>query len=1093
MKYNKILALGPALLLAACGGSEQTMKEPVEAGYTVYSFPADGQREVSPIADIVLRFSHAITDENITSKIQLSDGNALVPVTAELVDGGHSIKLSPVGKLNPATDYTITFDGSLDAAGNRAIATPNAFGPEGIQFSTRAEQSGIQSLDNLSSEFAVEQMIPSADGFFRPMDFSTFRLRLTQPVHPQWQQLGGSITLRDGAGEAVPATVLVNGRYITIDPCTTDDKAQCGLEGDALNPGANYSVEVANLQNLAGEQLNYSHSFTPRETSPTVILYQETIDSGLLAGQAEADAQHSLLNGAVINGVTLNSTLMGTSGPSQQTGGLYAELAYAPSFPGDDPVPLRVPKGSVLISSSLDVNVGGVVPVIKVNTNSIQTTGDIRVTMLSDATGYLYPNPYSNSVEAPRHVKLFMDVSMNTAEAQPNASLSQDLLGVELSGIAIVKDGVLTIDAIGMVEPNLLGQEFADSTIAFHIEADTNLDVQLNALDNRIVDTTGPQLVSWMPGAEDATPSTRQSMQRPGDPVILFFDEPLDNASIPSGVSLIADGIPVETLHTQLDGTALTLNPEGGLKHGVNYQVVVNGLTDLAGNLATVNTLNFTLDPLANTVERPPLALTTYPGFPCETNFAALDLNNGVLGSCYANSPGHNKGAQPIVDVLPVSAMPADRPITVVFSQSMDLASINENTFVVEKVVADANGKPLEGETTLVAGRFEKSLQQVRFFPNQPWEPGNFYRYTMKSQQDPTPTTCTQEPRTSVCGANGLALKTDILEGLNDSGSGADDLVIYFEGSEPQESVFTALRNFPVRDTNSNFLIDCDSSYNDSCPEPFEAAHTGSDTDGWAAAPNSTKLAVINGTADAGLLGAIPGRVGCEAGKVSLFGADHPDCPRDKFIYQTYALNTEVKGPGVFDPTPEAPNSGDELEGMLVDLYPTALTTSSISVFTQLNVLGILLQEESVTNTQVLRMRYAKDDPSCVSNCSRNSLIPGIIATGDNGQPQFVTNADLLIDAPDMEIPLGGTHDLYGRPFTLELRGNVTFLDDGRMQVEQRNTNRVGENDELLVTADALGVSGFGLVQIKLPLEIPVDGQYLNFISNPVKNLPAQQ
>ena len=93
--------------------------------------------------------------------------------------------------------------------------------------------------------------------------------------------------------------------------------------------------------------------------------------------------------------------------------------------------------------------------------------------MISDATGYLSPNPYTDDINAPRHVKLFMDVSMNTEEAQPNASLSQDLLGVELSGIAIVEDGVLTIDAIGIVEPELLGQEYTDATIAFRFEAAT--------------------------------------------------------------------------------------------------------------------------------------------------------------------------------------------------------------------------------------------------------------------------------------------------------------------------------------------------------------------------------------------------------------------------------------------------------------------------------------------------------------------------------------------------------------------------------------------------------------------------------------------
>src|SRR5690606_12377396 len=100
----------------------------------------------------------------------------------------------------------------------------------------------------------------------------------------------------------------------------------------------------------------------------------------------------------------------------------------------------------------------------------------------------------------------------------------------------------------------------------------------------------------------------------------------------------------------------------------------------------------------------------------------------------------------------------------------------------------------------------------------------------------------------------------------------------------------------------------------------------------------------------------IPAQVGCDAG-------ENVTCPKGKFIYQTYALNTEVKGPGTYDPDPSV--EGDEIDGILVDLYPTQLATSSISVFTKIKLAGLIpLQEETVTNTQVLRMRYAKD-PNC--------------------------------------------------------------------------------------------------------------------------------
>ncbi|WP_417516084.1 Ig-like domain-containing protein [Marinobacter sp.] len=1082
MKYNKTLALIPALLLAACGGDEQTINQKATPGSVIYSYPADGQSDVSPAADIVLRFSHAITEEvtDLSSKISLDSDGTAVLFNVEKIDDGRSLKLTTSNSLSSASDYSLVFNEPLRAKGGRLIDTPNGGGDPGIQFQTRGGLSGSAGLVNTSDSFGVAWKVPASDDqtdkSFQALNFSTFRLAMTQPVHPDWKALGGSIEMLDQNEQPVPATVLIKGNRITVDPCLTSDPQQCGGKQDVLNSDETYTLKLTNLASLTdsgeGNRLTRSFSFTPRNTGPTVVLKQSAVDSGLNAGSAEGDVTRSILNNEIINGVTLNSVLQGVAGPSRQTGDLFAELAFAPSFDAKEALPLRIAKGSILRSTSLDVLVGGVVPVTEaVNpgepVGALQTTGDIKVTMISDASGYLSPNPYTDDINAPRQITLFMDVSMNTGEAQPNASLSQDLMGVELRGIAIVKNGVLTIDAIGMVEPNLLGQEYTDSTIAFHLQAATDVESALDAELDRELDSTPPELVSWTPGAADAIPATRQSMHRPGDPVILFFDEPLDPASIENGVALYANGQAEEDLHTRLDGTALILNPKGGLKQGVAYLVSARGVTDPAGNTAMVEDLSFQLDPTdtaaPSVTQAPPLALTTYPGFPCETTYNDIDLAAGIHGQCWDATSGGQAG-----DVLPVSEMPEDRPIVVVFSQPMKLASIrSEETFIVEKVTADKTA------IETVSGRLEKNNQRIRFFPDQPWERNAFYRYTMKVNR--AAPGCAQENPTSICGANTLPLKTDLLEGLNGGGSGDNSMVIYFKGVAAQDSVFTPLRNLPIRDTNANFRIDCSSNDNANCIEPF--AHQGSDADGWAPSANTTKLAVKNNQASAtpGLVsGKADARVGCETGE---------RCPKNKFIYQTYALNTEVKGPGIYEPTGE--------KGILVDLYPTMLATTSISVFVELKVLGFIpLMEESITNTQIIRMRYSQD-PSCAggSGCPRDQLIPGAIIEGDNGQPVFKTQVELMLDAPDMEIPLGGTHDLYAREFVFDLEGDITFFDDGRMQIEQRNTNLVDIN----VRANTLGIPNAGLITINLPLQIPVGGTYLNFITNPVKDLPAEQ
>ncbi|WP_336367349.1 Ig-like domain-containing protein [Marinobacter sp. C2H3] len=1109
MTQLKPLVLVPALLLAACGGDKQTMNATTPAGSVVYSYPADGQTGVSPKSDIVIRLSAPVADDETTleDRIQVRGAGNPVAFNATLVDGGRSLKLHPQQPLATGTEYSVTFNEPLRAQGAGAIPTPNATGDDGIQFTTRGAYSGIAGLDDLSETFSVADMVPSPDGLLQAMDFSTFRLLLTQPVNPRWHDMGGTIELSDANGNPVPATVLVDQRRISVDPCLTEDPTECGSKDDQLQAGQTYTLKIRNLPSLThpDQTLTLTQPFTVRETGPTVVVRQDVIDDGAT----------SILNGQTINAVTLNSVLQGTAGPSQQSGSLYAELGYAPSFKADEALPLRVPKNSILNSSSLDVKINGSVPVINPATGQIQQTGNIKVTLLTDASGYLLPNPYTDDLNAPRNVKLFMDVSMNTAEAQPNASLSQNLMGVELDGIAMVKNGILTIDAIGIVEPNLLGQEVTDSTIAFHLEARTDVDSALDADAQRPLDTTGPSLVSWMPGPADAFPSTRQSMQRPGDPVVLNFDEPIDAETLADGLILNEGSTPLTigggTLKAYVDGTTVVINPVGGLKHGVDYALsITSALADPAGNGVSSQTLQFKLDPTSGSDSPParsPLALTTYPGYPCVTH--DLDIPGGSHGYCndaISESGGtYPDGQGP--DQLPVTSLPADRPIVVLFSQPMNVDSVNSSTFVVEK--ANDPSVPV-GSGTPVAGRLQKNQERIRFFPDQPWEDGVTYRYTLKSS---TTGDCAAASPSVICGSNDLPLQTDLLVDPEDVGG--PDLTIYFNGAPADTSVFTPLRNLPIRDTNANYVIDCSSAGATDCLEPFK--HDADGMGGFKPTANAAKLA-INPNRHPNILGnssTSSAQVGCDIGQ---------DCPEKKFIYQTYGLNTEVVGPAT------DPETGKT--GVRVLLYPTLLATTSIDVYVDDNnaATDALLPpgDPQTTGPQILRMRYAKDDPSCTSNCARSGLIPGIIIEGDDGKPIFKTTAELMLDAPNLALPLGGTlrHNLYSYPFQLNLQGPIVFFDDGRMQIEQRNLPSddpahpdpeinvlVTTQNDVTSTAVDIGLCFLGLLggntdacaalvdppssgedgAVFIPLIIPEQGLYLNFISNPIKELPAEQ
>lgn len=169
-------------------------------------------------------------------------------------------------------------------------------------------------------------------------------------------------------------------------------------------------------------------------------------------------------------------------------------------------------------------------------------------------------------------------------------------------------------------------------------------------------------------------------MQRPGDPIILFFDKPLDPDSVAEGVSLfgpIQEGglgtIEVGNgLNAEVDGTALILNPEGGLIQGAAYKVLTPASKGINGKLVDVLQRDFSLaqadDASKPVTQQSPFALTTYPGYPCVTEGRNLPDNHGHCKDGAGDElPDDNNGNSQTRDILPVTTLPKDRPITVVF------------------------------------------------------------------------------------------------------------------------------------------------------------------------------------------------------------------------------------------------------------------------------------------------------------------------------------------------------------------------------------------------------------------------------------------
>ena len=1074
--YNiRFLCLLPALMCAvmlpvACsngGGQSADFSSWRKAGL-YFTNPYDGQKEVPLHALVVLQFSDPVTSTPEEIKDQVTwtsaDGGN-VDFSVNITEDRRSLVLVPDSDenfephtddcLKPATQYTVSAQGLKTAIGG--VEFPEG----GISFTTRAAVQGAK--DQITANgykgkpFQVARMIPDGQNL-QFMDFSTIRLQFTQPVDKSTVKYGDTVVLEDDQGSVVKANVITSGSYMSIDP---------DPEGEYLDPSATYHLRLTGeIQSITGTALtpgDYSdlplhprNSASP-EGERTVLVSKTPVSDDLEDNRCADDCRYtSPLTGMPINCVPVKAVLLGDTGNNTQlTRDVYAELAYAPDYPDPDPLPLRIPRGSLLTGTNIEVKIGGKVP-------AGFETKDISVEFVSDAGGYLMLNPYSDDAEAPRHIRIFMDVAMNTAGAEANGALSQDLLHVELVGTSIVENGVMIINALGVIEPRLLGVESAYGILSLHLESYYD---QENAPPME-PDTTAPAVQSWVPGGQTQAEATENAKEiRPGDPIIVNFTEPLDRnsvqAEIDRGMLTLNGG---GNFSWYLDGGTLVLRPVGGLEYGASYDLVIPmTVTDLAGNGLSENfSRSFTMPAYASGDARSPIVLTAYPGYPCAntvgTDASLLTTDDRgntyqgrVIGGDLSDSDGDGMD-----DPLPVMDLPANRPIRVQFSQVMDTTTITAGgSFVVEQST--------DGGTTWtnVPGRLEKQPRRMQFYPDTPWQDGVLYRYILRSSQ--------------IKDESGNPLQTNLLEAPEPTDAGPD-LVNYFRGGPETDSVFLELRNLPTIDVNSNFAYDGEEGPPDENSGPVTDFVDVSDDPLYSDVVESGNYIIEENSAM------------LKIGEVTLAEAyfgDH-DAGEEKsedFLWYTHALNAEVVGPAPYEGfDDDYRNSGKP--AVKVNVYPTRLVGANMDMYIEL-IGWSWIWIDAPTGPLDLRIRYQEDE-----NGDRTQLITGWIKDTPQG-PVFEIPVDVYLDAPYLEPALYGaggtsmlfTHNLNSYEFTLPLRGRIIFLEDGRMVIRVINTEPVDIDVEAGINILPALLGDI----IKIDLQIPRGGNFLNYMKLPIK------
>ena len=359
---NRKLLLVP-FLLAGCGGEETSFSYPdLVPNEVIYAYPYDGQQAVSRRSPVIVRTGDPLAELDVSGLDELGAETALgdaltaledaiesqvlletvsddaVPFEAQLVVGEAeegvyrftTMVLQPVDQLAAASAYTVNFDGlNLDDILVDNLSFPKSgvtFAGEELDFTTAGMAIGPRSMADLDSDFAIARMIPDGE-YFPFVDFSALRLQFTQPLDPDTvvygsELDGGTIRLvEESSGDVVPATLLVTGYRMTIDPF------------EDLVPNESYTLEVSpELHSIHGSSLVYEPvTMTAGATAPREIMAQEGIlSSDLPESQCDAGAEGvvlSTLTGMPINCVPVASVLLGEESVSQATGDLYASAA----------------------------------------------------------------------------------------------------------------------------------------------------------------------------------------------------------------------------------------------------------------------------------------------------------------------------------------------------------------------------------------------------------------------------------------------------------------------------------------------------------------------------------------------------------------------------------------------------------------------------------------------------------------------------------------------------------------------------------------------------------------------------------------------
>lgn len=984
---------------------EDKKKQSLNTAETFYGFPADGQSDIAVNSNILLAFSHHIKDINdVEFVLKNSEGNVVDVTITSLNENLSGLSIKPVNALLPGQRYTMAYSVPLIKS-NEIEETPpveetppaeqpdiellNAVdndveAPVSDQMTVVNETSFITRMERDSNVFSVDEysFFPSDD--LPVTTFTSFRLRLTNEVQPETLVLGeGFQFIKQGTGEQVEGELIVKGRYITFDPTQDLDKNatyQMVLTSDVKDRSGTALVGIEKTYTV---QDGGVHSFSTMEVTKNT-------------------GEKSQYSGGLTNVVSIQSSLIGNKDRTYVEADLVTELANPGMFTGSGPLTIR--KGTVMNASSLSVKVGGRFP-------AGFDTGNIRMTTISDATGYLIENTSSDHKYAPKQLRLLMDVAMTTdgymdesgLNGKANGALSQNIMHLDVLGTVRSEGTQLIIDAIGEIDLKILGLENANAQVSFHMESYKADDAPIIPTDHE------PAML------QSSYPAENRSNFSLGDNIIFNFNEPLAVSSL-STLTLKDKRNTLIPIRVSQDGASIVVDPIDKLDPLETYTVEAD-LIDLAGNSTRLDSTFETQHHVQDNRKTAPMVMAMVPGYSCAMH--GHDYANDIAGKCAGSEIEKGKSDY---DYFTIFGLQEDREIYIAFNQQMDEDSVilgstcDTGTFRVE--VVNQAGECLSA----VPGTMEYNNRILTFKPSQRWADlgDNLYRYKLKTVKFASKGDVNCKDGSTLCSESGYPLQTSLLKNKSVEHEGGPDMNIPFRAKPADNLVFAPLM-MPTTDSNYDARWDRNN-------EPVLGG-------------NFARLAVTDwgGLITWALLG-------CPKGQ-------DKNCPEDNFkTFINGFMPTEI---GEYDPIHDR---------IPVKIHAQQLISSE--VYVQTFIIGI--PASVPTATMIMRPIYPKVK-------GKTTIPEGyIIWNEEEGRLNFKIDLDVYMDSPFMEVPLGLHHNLHSYRITMNLQGPIEFLDDGRMQISLRNKNSIDIVVDIGGTADMtlnIAPGQVSLQQISMPMK----------------------